>query len=184
MLYGYAIDHEARMIYSFASQYRTREATRDNVERCVNEQTAHGARINARDIVIHTDLAAEGMAERMEELARDLVAGDDGVDAGYGIHPVEVAVRPRATAAEIAEAEAREKSERQFALESMSEEERFFTLAEIGEACKGTATRFKATSLNLWFEGETAHLAEQLKALGCRWSGKRRGWYWRIPQAA
>lgn len=183
MLYGYAIDHEGRTIYTFASSYRTREATRENVERCVNEQTAHGARISPRDVVIHTELAAEGMSERVEELARDLVAGEDGVDAGYAVCPVEVAVGPRATASELAEAEERERSERRFALESMSAEERFFELAELGEACAGTATRFKVTSLNLWFEGETAGLAETLKVLGCRWSEKRRGWYWRIPQA-
>lgn len=184
MFYGYAIDHDHRTIYTFASDYRTREATRDNVERCVNEQTAHGAAINPRDIVIHTELAAEDMGERVEDLARDLVAGCDGVDAGYAVHRGEIVVRPRATASELAEAEERERSARRFAMESMSAEDRFFALASLGEACEGTATKFKASSLNLWFEGETAHLADQLKALGCRWSEKRKGYYWRIPQAA
>lgn len=184
MFYGYAIDHDRATIYTFTSEYRTREATRENVERCVNAQTNSGATIRPHDVVIHTALAAEGMGERVELLARDLASGCEGADAGYSIHPIEVAVGPRPSAAEVAEAEERERAERRFAVESMSEEERFFALAELGEACRGTATRFKATSLNLWFEGETAHIADQLKELGCRWSEKRKGFYWRIPQAA
>lgn len=184
MFYGYATDHEHATIYVFASEYRTREATRENVERCVNEQTNHGANIDSRNVVVHTALAAEGMAERVEELARDLVTGCDGVDAGYRVCPVEIAVRPRATAAELAEAEERERETQLLKMELMSAEEQFFALAELGEACKDTATQFKATSLNLWFEGDTARIADDLKALGCRWSEKRKGYYWRIPKTA
>lgn len=190
MFYGYAIDRRAHKIYLFRSEYRTREATRDNVERCVTEQTGTGAWIMSWDIVIHTERAADGMDERVEFLATDMVTCCGGVDPGYAIERG-IVVKPRPTAAELAEAEESEREAREYAeecelakLAEMSAEDRFFALASIGDACEGTATKFKATSLNLWFEGETAHLADQLKALGCRWSEKRKGYYWRIPQAA
>lgn len=188
MYMGYAIDHEGKMIYPIVSGYKNRDSVRDNVERCIMEQEGVRVHVSPRDVVVRTPGAAEGLHEEIELLASDLVRGGHGVDAGYEVCPRAVDVRPRETRAEAAARDEREREEREFAERGAdapaSKEDQFFALAEFGETCAGRGISYRVTSLCLWFEGDTKPVRDYLKAMGCRWSGKRQAWYWRIPQAA
>lgn len=184
MYMGYAVDHEGKTIYPIVSGYRNRDSVRENVERCIMEQEGVRVHVSPGDVVVRTPRAAEGLHEEIEMLAADLVRDGYGVDAGYSVCPRAVDVKPRETKAEAAAREERERDEREFAERKAGPEEQFFALAEFGETCAERGISFRVTSLCLWFEGDTKPVKDWLKSLGCRWSGKRQAWYWRIPQAA
>ena len=173
MFEGYAIDHGTCTVYPFRSTYRSRDSVRRNLERCIEEQAGVKCVISPHDMELHTPRAAEGMGERMEGRAADLVRGNAGVDTGYAVHPRVIDVEPK-------EGDGMEDMREAYEAKPLTRDQQRAELAALEIMADEMGLSFKTTSLCIWVSGETKPIKEDLKRLGLRWAPKRQAWYWRL----
>lgn len=175
MYEGYAIDHGTCTVYPFRSSYRSRESVRRNLERCIEEQAGVKVVISPEDMELHTPRAAEGMEERMEERALDLVRGNAGVDLGYQVYPRTIDIEPK---------EENDMEDMREAYEDerkpLTRDQQWAELAALEILAPDMGLTFRTTSLCIWVSGNTKPIREDLKRLGMRWAPKRQAWYWRL----